>query len=192
MKRAPRDTRVDQAVSLADPPNQTTETLADGRRVTIRPIHRDDMHRNAAFLGALSPPSKHFLFLGAISQFSDKQLRRLCDLDYAHDMAFVALADESSLKAPRQVGVCRYAGADDTAHGAEISVAVADDWQGKGLGTLLLRRLIDYARTHGVQRLYSLDSIYNDRMRKLAHEMGFAEHADPQDPRQVIFSLVLR
>jgi hypothetical protein len=37
-----------------------------------------------------------------------------------------------------------------------------------------------------------MDSIYNDRMRKLARELGFAEHADPEDPRQVIFSLMLR
>jgi RimJ/RimL family protein N-acetyltransferase len=192
MKRAPRASRVDQPIPPAEPPTPSTETLADGRRVTLRPIRGDDVHRNAAFLGALSPPSKHFLFLGAISQFSDEQLRRLCDLDYAQDMAFVALADEGPMKSPRQVGVCRYAGADDAAHGAEISVAVADDWQHQGLGKLLLRRLIDYARTHGVQRLYSMDSIYNDRMRKLARELGFAEHADPQDPRQVIFSLMLR
>ncbi|HET8696390.1 MAG TPA: GNAT family N-acetyltransferase [Gammaproteobacteria bacterium] len=160
--------------------------------MTIRPIRPDDVQRNAEFLEGLSPPSKHFLFLGAISRLSDAQLRKLCDLDYADDMAFVALADEGAGATPRQVGVCRYAGAGDVAHGAEISVAVADDWQHQGLGTLLLRRLIDYARAHGVSRLYSMDSIYNDRMRKLARELGFAEHADPEDPRQVIFSLLLR
>ena len=186
MKRASPDTRM-------EPPSQSTETLADGRRVIVRPIRPGDVERNAAFLESLSPPSKHFLFLGAISRLSDEQLRRLCDLDYADDMAFVALAaDGSSAAAPRQVGVCRYAGAGDVAHGAEISVAVADDWQHQGLGALLLRRLIDYARAHGVPRLYSMDSIYNDRMRKLARQLGFAEHADPQDPRQVIFSLMLR
>jgi RimJ/RimL family protein N-acetyltransferase len=174
-------------------PSESIAALADGRRITIRPIRPDDVQRNAVFLESLSPPSKHFLFLGAISRFSDEQLRRLCDLDYAQDMAFVALAaDEGAAEAPRQVGVCRYAGAGDVAHGAEISVAVADDWQHHGLGKLLLHRLIDYARAHGVQRLYSMDSIYNDRMRKLARQLGFAEHADPQDPRQVIFSLMLR
>jgi GNAT superfamily N-acetyltransferase len=177
----------------ARPPKRETETLADGRRVTIRPICSADVQRNAAFLEALSPPSKHFLFLGAIASFSDEQLRRLCDLDNSEDMAFVALADGDGTQEPaRQVGVCRYAGANDAAHGAELSVAVADDWQHQGLGKLLLRRLIDYARAHGVSRLYSMDSLYNDRMRKLARELGFAEHADPQDPRQVIFSLILR
>src|SRR5262245_50953054 len=62
------------------------------------------------------------------------------------------LADERSPE-PRQVGVCRYAGA-DVAYGAEISVAVADDWQHRGLGRLLLRRLIDYARAWGTAALF--------------------------------------
>lgn len=157
----------------------------------IRPIRPDDVARNAKFIDELSPPSKHFLFLGGISRLSEKELRRLCDTDHAHDMAYVALAADSlDTDAPRQVGVCRYAGA-NTDDGAEISVAVADDWQHHGLGTKLLRHLIDYARSHGVPRLYSLDSIHNTRMRTLAKQLGFTESRDPDDPRQSIYSLEL-
>ena len=164
-----------------------TEKLGDGRRVLIRTIRPDDVDRNAAFLDELSPPSKHFLFLGGISRLSDEQLRRLCDPDHAHDMAYVAL--DSATR--RQVGVCRYAGA-DAAHGAEISVAVADDWQHQGLGKLLLRRLIDYARAHGITRLYSMDSMTNTRMRALARKIGFSEQPDPDDRSQVICYLDLQ
>jgi len=170
------------------PKQQWTETLQDGSRVLIRPIRPSDVAGNAAFIEGLSPPSKHFLFLGGISRLSDEELRHLCDPDQAHDMAYVALAGSGAEE--RQVGVCRYAGADPV-HGAEISVAVADDWQHKGLGKLMLTHLIDYARTHGVKRLYSMDSASNDRMRKLARHIGFAEQPDPQDIRQVIFSLDL-
>jgi GNAT superfamily N-acetyltransferase len=164
-----------------------TEKLGDGRRVSIRAIRPDDVERNAAFLDELSPPSKHFLFLGGISRLSDEQLRRLCDPDCAHDMAYVALDSRTQ----RQVGVCRYAGA-DAAHGAEISVAVADDWQHQGLGELLLRHLIDYARAHGVTRLYSMDSMTNTRMRALARKIGFSERPDPDDRSQVICHLDLQ
>jgi GNAT superfamily N-acetyltransferase len=167
---------------------QWTEILADGSRVLIRPIARSDVARNAAFLEELSPPSKHFLFLGGISRLSDAALERLCDPDHVHDMAYIAVTGQGD--AERQVGVCRYAGA-DAALGAEISVAVADDWQHKGLGTALLRRLIDYARSHGIRRLYSMDAANNDRMRRLAREVGFTERPDPDDVRQVIFSLEL-
>jgi GNAT superfamily N-acetyltransferase len=176
---------------MATATNEWTETLKDGRRALIRPIRVDDVARNARFLDELSPPSKHFLFLGGISRLSDDALRRLCDPDYAHDMAFVALeADAARGAAPRQVGVCRYAGA-DSPQGAEISVVVADDWQHRGLGKRLLARLIDYARGHGVKRLYSMDAMTNSRMRKLAKDIGFSERPDPDDKSQVICYLDL-
>jgi acetyltransferase len=171
-------------------PERWTETLRDGRRAIIRAIRPDDVPRNAEFLEGLSPPSKHFLFLGGIARLSDEELRRLCSPDYAHDMAFVALAAERDGSESRQVGVSRYAGA-DPARGAEISVAVADDWQHQGLGKHLLRRLIDYARAHGVKRFYSMDSANNSRMRKLGAELGFMESRDPDDPGQIILSLEL-
>ena len=170
-------------------PDIVAVTLDDGRRVTIRPIRRDDVVRNAAFIDELSPPSKHFLFLGGISKLSDAELERLCNPDHAHDMAFVALAgDPKTPGGERQVGVCRYAGT-DTEAGAEISVAVADDWQHRGLGNLLLRRLIEHARSHGVRRLYSMDAAANEPMRRLARDVGFREQRDPDDVRQVIYSL---
>jgi acetyltransferase len=172
-------------------PDQETETLTDGRRVVVRPIRPDDLPRNAAFLEALSPPTKHFLFLGGVKGLSDAELRRLCNPDPANDMAFVALAAEpGATESQRQVGVCRYAGASST-RGAEISVAVADDWQHQGLGKKLLRRLIYHARAPGVTRLYSIDSAANERMRKLGAELGFSESREPGDRRQVILSLEL-
>jgi GNAT superfamily N-acetyltransferase len=177
-------TRTESAMSK--PANEWTETLKDGRRVAIRPIRLDDVERNERFLEQLSPPSKHFLFLGGIAQLSDDALRRLCDPDHANDMAFVALeADISRGSALRQVGVSRYAGA-SSPQGAEISVAVADEWQHRGLGKRLLEQLIEYARAHGVKRLYSMDSMGNTRMRKLARDVGFSERPDPDDASQVI------
>jgi GNAT superfamily N-acetyltransferase len=167
----------------------TEVTLRDGRRATIRRIRRDDVVRSAAFIDGLSTQSKHTLFLGGVAHLSDAALRRLCDPDQAHDMAYVAVAPDSAVEGgERQVGVCRYAGS-DTAAGAEISVAVADDWQNQGLGKLLLRRLIEHARGHGVQRLYSMDAVGNEAMRRLARDVGFSERRDPEDIHQVIYSL---
>jgi GNAT superfamily N-acetyltransferase len=184
------------------------EALADGRRVLIRPIRPSDVERNARFIEHLSPASKHFLFLGGIAQLSAAAQRRLCEPDYVHDMAYIALGlDSRTGEARDQVGICRYAGADPVKNPlagmdapgsatqgavAEISVAVADAWQHQGLGKILLRHLIDYARTHGVARLYSIDAVNNDRMRKLARDAGFTEQPDPDDNNQMIYSLDLR
>jgi RimJ/RimL family protein N-acetyltransferase len=161
-------------------------TLRDGRRATIRPIRRDDIEHTAAFIDALSPRSKHALFLGGITHLSDADLQRLCDAQDPRDMAYVATAPMTG--GERQIGLCRYAGADST-QGAEISVAVADDWQHQGLGKSLLRRLVEHARSRGVPRLYSMDSASNQAMRRLARDVGFSEHRDPEDIRQVIYSL---
>jgi acetyltransferase len=106
----------------------------------------------------------------------------------------------------RQVALCRYAGVDPAAGAdagrdargkvtqgavAEISVAVADDWQRHGLGKALLLRLIEHARDRGVRRLYSMDSASNDAIRRLARSVGFGEQRDPDDIHQVIYSLRL-
>jgi L-amino acid N-acyltransferase YncA len=176
-------------------------TLRDGRRVTIRPIRRDDIARTAAFIDGLSASSKHTLFLGGVARLSDSELERLCDSHDARDMAFVATA--ATPDGEREVGVCRYAGG-DSAEGAdagtdararatqgtvaEISVAVADDWQHQGLGKLLLRRLIEHAHRHGVRRLFSMDASTNEPMRRLALDLGFSEQPDPDDIHQVIYS----
>jgi long-chain acyl-CoA synthetase len=171
-------------------PLPTEVALRDGRRATIRAIRRDDAPRTAAFIAGLSAQSKHTLFLGGIAELSDEALHRLCDADAANDMALVAVAADAVTGVERQVGVCRYAGA-DAPDGAEISVAVADDFQHQGLGTLLLRELIDHARDRGVRRLYSVDTLTNEPMRRLARALGFTERPDRDDIHQVVYSLRL-
>lgn len=168
------------------------EKLRDGRHALIRPIAPGDVQRNAEFMGKLSPGSRHFLFLGGIAQLSDVALRHLCDPDFAHDMAYIALGlDSQTGEAREQVGVCRYAGADPV-KGAEISVAVADEWQHQGLGRILLRHLVAYARAHGIPRLYSVDTLSNSRMRALARDLGFTAQPNPYDSNEIIYSMDLR
>jgi GNAT superfamily N-acetyltransferase len=107
-------------------------------------------------------------------------------------MAYIALGlDSQSGEAREQVGVCRYAGADPV-KGAEISVAVADQWQHQGLGRILLRHLVDYARARGVPRLFSVDALNNSRMRALAHAVGFTPQPNPEDHNEIFYSLDLR
>jgi RimJ/RimL family protein N-acetyltransferase len=174
--------------------SQTTdrwiETLRDGSRVSIRPIQPDDAASQAAFIDGLSMDSRHLLFLGGIAHLSGPELHRLCEPDYAQDMAYVAIPSGSDADA-QQVGICRYASSNDPAQGAEIAVAVADAWQHKGLATALMRHLITYARAHDIARLYSVDAAENHQMRKLAAHFGFASQPDPDDIHQVIFSLPL-
>jgi GNAT superfamily N-acetyltransferase len=67
----------------------------------------------------------------------------------------------------------------------------ADEWQHKGIGTLLTEKLVEFAKGHGVKCLYSVDLADNTSMRQLAEEIGMNERRDPDDARQVIYSLTL-
>ncbi len=72
-----------------------------------------------------------------------------------------------------------------------MALTVADDWQHRGLGTRLARALIRHAREHGVKKLFSIDLSDNTNMRKLAADLGMKATPDPDDARQVIYSLSL-
>jgi GNAT superfamily N-acetyltransferase len=168
--------------------NQTvTETLRDGSLVTIRPISRDDVDLERQFIEGLSPRARRFRFLCSMNVPSDALLKRLTEVDADRDAALIALAEEADRQV--EVGVARFSTAADGR--AEVAVAVSDDWQHKGLGTVLMRRLIQIARNRGIKALYSVDSAVNDSMRDLAAYLGFERKTDPEDATQVIHTLRL-
>jgi GNAT superfamily N-acetyltransferase len=112
----------------------------------------------------------------------------MMNVDYEKRMAFIALIhDDGKL---REIGVSRYCAATDHKH-CECAVTVADDWQNRGLGVLLMGHLIDEARKHGFKSMISVDATSNQAMRELAKHLGFTRQLDPADPTQAIHTLDL-
>jgi GNAT superfamily N-acetyltransferase len=171
----------------ADVP-ESVVTLLDGSEVTIRVLRKEDAQLERDFIRNLSPESRWMRFLGQIGEPSDSLIRKLTELDYRHDMAFIALSREGGVL--HEVGVSRYSLTPD-AQSCECAVAVADAWQGKGLGTILMRDLIDIARKRGIRSMFSIDANENERMQELARDLGFKRTRDPDDPTRVIHRLVL-
>lgn len=163
------------------------ETLRDGTRVLIRPIAKEDAALERAFTERLSPTSRRYRFLGQM-KIDDDMIRRLTDIDYRRDMAFIALREDAG--ETRQIGVSRFCLAPDGTS-CECAVVVDDAWQGKGLGHLLLRHLIEVARRRGIKRMFSIDLAGNHEMRKLAAGLGFRAGAEPDNPGEVTYSLDL-
>ena len=85
----------------------------------------------------------------------------------------------------------RFLGEYPGAGAGELAVTIADAWQNKGLGQLLLKQLIAYAKTHGLKQLYSVELADNTAMRDLATELGMSVRCDPDDANQVIYSVTL-
>ena len=176
-----------EAIPDFDPMAHWHETLRDGSRVLIRPISEQDAGLERAFIERLSPTSRGYRFLGQIKP-TDDVVRRLTDIDYRRDMAFVALRHEAREK--REIGVSRFCVSDDGAS-CECAVAVSDEWQGRGLGHLLMRHLIEVARQRGIKRMFSIDSAANQQMRDLAASLGFERKVDHDYPSEVVYSLDL-
>jgi L-amino acid N-acyltransferase YncA len=156
--------------------------------VTIRSLHPADIVMEDKFVRNLSVENKHYRFLGGVKELSHAELKRLCDVDGRRSMAFVATEEENGRET--EIGVSRYAECSSDGAG-EMAVTIADAWQHKGLGQLLVKRLIAYAKTHGVKQLYSVDLADNTAMRELATELGMSVRRDPDDANQVIYSLTL-
>lgn len=126
-----------------------TVTLRDGLQVILRPILPEDAPRLQEGFDRLSQRSVYLRFLESFRHLPDELAENFARLDYANRMAFVAEIREHS--EPHIIGVARYALIGQAAPGmAESAIVVVDEFQGRGLGTLLLDRLVKYARTHGV------------------------------------------
>jgi GNAT superfamily N-acetyltransferase len=165
------------------------EKLRDGTTVLIRPIHASDEDIERKFIEGLSAQSRRFRFLGEIKTPSARLIDQLTHPDPVRDAAFIALVADGAEK--REIGVARFsAGAD--ARSCECAVAVSDEWQGKGLATMLMNHLIDVARQRGIESMYSIDAVNNQHMRELAEHLGFTRQADPNDATQALHFLDLK
>lgn len=168
--------------------NHWIDHLRDGTPILIRPLQASDRDLETDFIRDLSPKSRRLRFLCNFKQPSEALIDQLMNLDYQKRTAFIALIhDKGKL---REIGVSRYCATTEE-HTCESAVTVADDWLNRGLGTLLMRHLIDEARKHGFRRMVSMDSASNQPMSGLAKQLGFERRLDPADPSQAIHTLNL-
>lgn len=165
-----------------------SETLRDHSQVVIRPIMPQDRDAERAFIEGLSLEARRFRFLGQVKCPSESLIAKFTNIDYVHEVAFVAVISEDGHE--RIVGVSRYS-TDESGMNCECAVTVSDEWQNRGLGTLLMHHLIEVARARGIRRMMSIDLAENVRMQDLAHYLGFDTRVDPDDASQVIHELTL-
>ncbi|WP_444958775.1 GNAT family N-acetyltransferase [Microbulbifer sp. ZKSA002] len=164
-------------------------TLGNGRKVSIRPICRSDGQLEKELIEQLSPETRRDRFIGGSCKASQKLLELLTDNDHHVHEAFIALC--SSDRAQRAVAIAHYA-LDVDGRACECAVVVSDDWQGLGLGRLMLKRLINCAQDQGLERIYSIESAQNRRVDSFAKSMGFTCKADAKDYTLLTYTLELK
>ena len=179
-------------------------TLRDGRSYLIRPIQGEDADRLQRFTRGLSPQSRYFRFISALNELTPRMLIRYTQIDYDRELALVAVlhyepaleGEAASLthdpgESERFIGVARYLLNVDR-DTCEFAVAIGDDYQGQGLGTTLMRALIDVARQRGLKRMDGFVLAGNAPMLRLMRSLGFRIARDPDDESMKIVSLVLQ
>jgi GNAT superfamily N-acetyltransferase len=121
--------------------------MLDGASIVVRAIRPDDQERLHDHFKGLSEKSVYFRFMGIKRDLSPKDLKRLTELDFKNHVGLAATLTENGRE--RFIGVGRYiCGADS--HRAEVAFAILDDFQGHGIGTLLLEHLRLIADANGV------------------------------------------
>lgn len=145
---------------------ESVAILRDGRSVLIRPIRPDDADALVAFHGRLSRETVYYRYFSLMPRLEERWLSRLVNVDYAERMALVAVLSDDI------VGVGRYDRIGGTDH-AEVAFTVEDAFQGQGVGTLLLERLVPIARANRIRAFEAEVLAENRRMLGVFKNTGF-------------------
>ena len=162
--------------------------LPGGGEYTVRPIQPDDAQMLQDLMHHLSPESRYFRFVSSIAELPPSMLARFTLIDYDREMALVSIhkqrvadADGEITETERIVGVSRYITNPDQSS-CEFSLVVADDFNGKGLGSRLMQSIMDVARDKGLTEMDGLVLANNPGMLKLMRSLGFVVKTFDEDP----------
>lgn len=151
-------------------------TLRDGEKVLIRPLKPEDAALYPDFLAEVSADDLRLRFFVPMREVSHNLIDKLVHYDPARAMAFIAISESSG----RMLGVVRLH--DDPRGGsAEFAILVRSHLKGHGLGWLLMKHMITYARQKGLQIVHGQALDENATMLQMCSELGF-HVADDEEP----------
>jgi GNAT superfamily N-acetyltransferase len=142
--------------------------LRDGSRVRLRQIRSSDKEMLRRSFDRLSGESRYRRFLAPTPELSEAMVRYLTEIDHHNHEAIVALDEETG----EGIGVARYVRSLARPNVAEVAVTVVDDWQGRGLGTLLLEVVSARAREEQITTFTALMLASNQEMMELLESLG--------------------
>jgi acetyltransferase len=162
--------------------------LSSGRKLLLRPILPEDEPALQAGFARLTPEEIRARFFVPMKRLPHLTAARFTQIDYDRAMAFVL--SEPGVPGKADIHAVVQLAADPDNREAEFAIVVEQALTGQGLGSLLLRRLIDYARGRGIRELHGDVLADNAAMRALCRSLGFKEQVVP-DTRVVRVSLRL-
>jgi acetyltransferase len=155
-----------------------------GRPVLLRPIRPEDGAQHVEFFNALDADDVRYRVFIRVRELQRSQLARLTQIDYDREMAFIATREHEG-GGVETLGVAR-AVADPDNIAAEFAIIVRSDIKGKGMGPILLRKLIDYCRSRGTRQLVGEALADNQRLISLVRRFGFSVAASPETHTMIL------
>ncbi len=158
---------------------ETHFQLPDGTNVTIRPIRPEDAEIEAEFIRNLSGEAKYFRFMHAVDELTPEMLARFTQIDYDREMALIAVIYEDGHEVEH--GVVRYVTNPDH-NSCEFALVISEEVQGHGVGQRMLGRLMEIARSRGLDTIEGEVLAENHRMLEMVKSMGFQSQTADNDP----------
>ncbi|PKM13371.1 MAG: GNAT family N-acetyltransferase [Gammaproteobacteria bacterium HGW-Gammaproteobacteria-10] len=154
-------------------PHELTQyyQLPNGSDICIRPIRPEDADLEKDFVHRLSERTKYFRFMQALQELTPEMVVRFTQIDYDREMAFVAVTEHEA--APKELGVGRYMMNPD-GHSVEFALVVSDDSQGMGIGSRLMKTMMQAAKYKGVAFFEGEVLSVNKPMLSLVKKLGFS------------------
>ncbi len=162
----------DQILPSAHPyPKKMEETITfkDGQQLVIRPIRPDDEDKIKEMFYTFSEQTKYLRYHGSLKSLPHNKLQVFCNVDYDTEMALVVVRGQAGHE--EILGVGRYM-TNPGKRSAEMAFVVSDNWQRKGIGTHLFKRLVEIGRQAGLVQFNADVLPENSGMLKIFHRSG--------------------
>jgi acetyltransferase len=159
-------------------PDELEETVEwQGQPLLLRPIMPEDAPAHTAFFAALTPEDIRLRMFVRMRELQPAQLARFTQIDYDREMAFIATRTGPDGQ-PETLGVARAVADPDNVQ-AEFAVTVRSDLKGKGLGRLLMQKLIRYCRARGTAEIVGEALAENRGILGMTGKLGFRHVREP-------------
>jgi acetyltransferase len=153
----------------------------EGRELLVRPVRPDDVPLFKDGFSRLSRETVYRRFHGHVRSLSEEAYHYLTHIDYQTHLALIVIDEVNEAG----VGVARYY-LPEGSELAEAAIVVVDDWQGRGVGKLLLARLVEAAKARGVSGFEAFVQSDNVRMRRMIERSGYRLHSEEEDEDGVV------
>ncbi|MBP7936563.1 MAG: GNAT family N-acetyltransferase [Phycisphaerae bacterium] len=148
---------------------EATTTLNDGTEIMVRPIRPDDERLIKEMFYSFSEKTVYLRYHNTLKSMPHNKLQVFCNVDYDTEMALIGVTGVAGSE--EVIGVGRYM-TDAAKRSAEMAFVVRDDYQRKGLGSFLFKRLVELAQAQGLRKFHAEVLAENSGMLKIFHRSG--------------------